>query len=154
MGVQSPYSCITIPKGSYNVDIQKEMLPNDFDWSAVTNIVAVRQGDDRTVQAICADVRPHFTLSLLSPTNKPSSSPSSSTKIPSETPTYTPTSMPTDRPSISPSSSSNTSTKPTLIPTDTQISTSQNTPTSIADISTKVPSYAPSLTTGTQISDP
>merc|ERR1719474_481696 len=50
---------ITIPKGSYNVETLRKMLPNDFEWDSF-NIVAFTQSDDRHLQAICADVRPNF----------------------------------------------------------------------------------------------
>jgi len=57
--IQRSNQRITIPKGSYNVETLRKMLPDDFEWDSFT-IVAFTQSDDRHVQAICADVRPNF----------------------------------------------------------------------------------------------
>jgi len=50
---------ISIPKGSYNVETLRRMLPENFEWRKY-NIVEFTESDNRKLQAICADVRPNF----------------------------------------------------------------------------------------------
>jgi hypothetical protein len=144
--IRSSNGVMTIPKGSYDEQTLRKMLPRDFAYPW-TEIVAVTQSDDRKVQAICADLRPHFNPALLNtdPTSEPSRLPSS---VPTNEPTNIPSMQPTQKPSSKPSKA------PSFTPTHEPSSEPSKSPSNIPSFQpTKNPTMRPS-TTSTELPSP
>jgi hypothetical protein len=117
-------SRFSVPKGSYNPEAQRKMFPEDFVWKSDVGFLAVRVGDDTTVQGICADLDESFDDPTLEPTASPTSD-SASTTTPETTfsPTINPTLEPTIDSSLDPTTRtptfSSTVDPTTAIPTPT-----------------------------------
>merc|ERR1719499_2785945 len=108
----------SVSKGSYNLEAQRKMFPANFVLKPDVHFLAVRVGDDRAVQGICADLDASFDAPTIDPTE---SSAIGSTVSPTIVPTLDPTFAPTDAPTLDPTTQIPTPAAPsrpgsTLIP--------------------------------------
>merc|ERR1719499_1541486 len=91
----------SVSKGSYNLEAQRKMFPANFVLKPDVHFLAVRAGDDRTVQGICADLDESFDAPTIDPIK---SSAIGSTVSPTVVPTLDPASTPTVVPTLDPAS--------------------------------------------------
>merc|ERR1719499_1961412 len=105
----------SVSKGSYNLEAQRKMFPANFVLKPDVHFLAVRVGDDRAVQGICADLDASFDAPTIDPIE---SSAIGSTVSPTIVPTLDPTFAPTIAPTVDPTTQITTPAAPSRAPTD------------------------------------